>query len=163
MQSQTNDRPMGEEQDTGATPGFPARISHIGGLRAQMTFTAILVMLAVVVLVLLIRLCIFLLLHEPLRDLTVSMYIVLVVPAWALIIGAVIGLAATRSPVRRIRQLVLATTTVAQGDYGERVTVSRPDEIGQLEYHFNQMAEQLAQGTAERQVGPTGGGDTQAR
>lgn len=117
-----------------------------------MTFTAILVMLAVVVFVLFIRLCIFVLLREPLRDLTVSMYIALVVPAWALIIGAVIGLAATRSPVWRIQQLVLATNTVAQGDYEERVTVSRPDEIGQLEYHFNQMAEQLAQGTAERQV-----------
>jgi NarL family two-component system sensor histidine kinase LiaS len=64
----------------------------------------------------------------------------------------VIGLAATRRPVRRIQQLVLATTTVAHGDYGNRVAVSRPDEIGQLEYHFNQMAEQLAQGTAERQV-----------
>jgi NarL family two-component system sensor histidine kinase LiaS len=117
-----------------------------------MTFTTILVVLALVVLLLVIRLCIFLLLREPVRDLTVAMYIALVVPAWTPVIGAVIGLAAARSPVRRIQQLVLATTAVAQGDYGKRVEVSRADEIGQLEHHFNHMAEQLAESTAERQI-----------
>jgi NarL family two-component system sensor histidine kinase LiaS len=147
MPDKGNDR-----RENRAERSFPDRVSRWSGLRAQMTFTTILVVLALVVLLLSLRLCIFLLLREPVRDLTVAMYIALVVPAWTPIIGTVIGLAATRSPVRRIQRLVLATTAVAHGDYDKRVLVSRRDEIGQLEHHFNRMAEQLAEGSAERQI-----------
>ena len=151
-----NGSTAGEEsrqRESGTISGdFPVHISRWSGLRAQMTFTTILVMLAVVVFILFIRLGIFLVLREPLRDLTVAMFIAIVVPAWTPIIGAVTGLAAARNPVKRIQRLVLATNIVAQGDYGERVAVSRRDEIGQLEHHFNEMAEQLEAGTMERQI-----------
>jgi signal transduction histidine kinase len=66
-------------------------------------------------------------------------------------IGGLFGLLTTRGLVRRIRHLAAATTQFASGDYGQRVPVSRADEIGQLERHFNQMAEQLTESIAERQ------------
>jgi signal transduction histidine kinase len=66
-------------------------------------------------------------------------------------IGGLFGLVTTRGIVRRIRKLVTATTTFADGHYDQRVSVARNDEIGQLEEHFNQMAEQLAESIRERQ------------
>jgi NarL family two-component system sensor histidine kinase LiaS len=132
--------------------GQPSPPSQWSGLRAHMTFTYIWVTLAFLVLILSVRLTIFLLLKEPTRDLFPSLIIVTTVPVFTLIIGTLAGFAATRSPVKRIQRLVLATTQFAAGHYAERVQVSRPDEIGQLEQHFNQMAEQLAESIAQRQT-----------
>ncbi|HLX59428.1 MAG TPA: SpoIIE family protein phosphatase [Ktedonobacteraceae bacterium] len=67
-------------------------------------------------------------------------------------IGAVFGVLATRSLVRRLHRLVRATGQFAQGDYSQRVQVSRKDEIGQLESQFNQMAGQLVESIAQQQV-----------
>ena len=127
-------------------------ISQWSGLRAHMTFTYIWVTLAFLVLILSVRLLIFVLLKEPTSDLLPSFFIVTTVPVFTLIIGTLAGFAATRRPVRRIQRLVLATTQFAAGHYAERVQVSYPDEIGQLEQHFNQMAEQLAESMAQRQT-----------
>src|SRR6266704_1697389 len=55
-------------------------------------------------------------------------------------IGALFGLITTRSLVRRLHNLVLATTRFANGDYAQRLQVRRPDEVGQLEQQFNRMA-----------------------
>ncbi len=66
-------------------------------------------------------------------------------------IGALFGLLTTRGQVRRVRRLVAATTRFANGHYEQRVPVTRQDEIGQLEGHFNQMAEQLAESIRARQ------------
>jgi NarL family two-component system sensor histidine kinase LiaS len=66
-------------------------------------------------------------------------------------IGGVFGLLTTRGLVRRVRRLVTATTAFADGHYEQRVPVARKDEIGQLEAHFNQMAEQLAESIKARQ------------
>ena len=66
-------------------------------------------------------------------------------------IGGLFGLVTTRGIVRRIRKLVTATTAFADGQYDQRVSVARSDEIGQLEGHFNQMAEQLAENIRMRQ------------
>jgi len=57
----------------------------------------------------------------------------------------------TRGLVRRVRRLVGATTEFANGNYAQRVPVGRKDEIGQLEGHFNQMAEQLVESIRARQ------------
>lgn len=65
-------------------------------------------------------------------------------------IGGLFGLLTTRGLVRRIQRLVQATTRFADGDYQQRVVVSRKDEVGQLELHFNRMAEQLAESTARQ-------------
>lgn len=67
-------------------------------------------------------------------------------------VGILFGLITTRGVVRRLRHLVNATTQFAGGDYTQRVPITRKDEVGQLEQHFNQMAEQLVESMAQRQV-----------
>lgn len=67
-------------------------------------------------------------------------------------IGLTFGYLATRGMIRRIERLALATQRFTQGDYSQRVPVSRPDEIGQLEQQFNQMAGQLVDSFAQRQA-----------
>ncbi len=74
---------------------------------------------------------------------------------WLLItlpVGGLFGLITTRGLVRRIRHLENATARFADGDYTQRVQVSRRDEVGQLEDHFNRMAEQLVESIAQRQA-----------
>ncbi len=126
-------------------------VSQWSGLRAHMTFTFFWVTLAFVALMLCVRLTIFVLLHEPRSDLWPSFFIAVTVPGLASIDGILAGFAATRRPIQRLKLLVLATAKYASGDYTQRVQVSRPDEIGQLEQHFNQMAEQLVESMAQRQ------------
>src|SRR5260221_1835257 len=67
-------------------------------------------------------------------------------------IGGLFGLLTTRSVVERVRRLVPATTQLAAGHYEHQVSVRRGDEVGQLEAHFNQMAQQLAASIQERQT-----------
>jgi NarL family two-component system sensor histidine kinase LiaS len=117
-----------------------------------MTFTFYWVTLAFVAVMLSVRLLIFVLLREPRGDLFPSLIIALTVPMLASLDGVIAGFAATRRPIKRIQHLVLATTQFASGNYAQRVEVSRQDEIGQLEHHFNQMAEQLAESMAQRQA-----------
>ena len=59
-------------------------------------------------------------------------------------IGAFFGMVTTFGLVRRLRNLATATTTFADGHYAQRVPVKGKDEVGQMEYQFNRMAEQLA-------------------
>jgi signal transduction histidine kinase len=66
-------------------------------------------------------------------------------------IGGLFGLLTTRGLVRRIRHLAEATTNFAGGDYHQRVQISRQDEVGKLEHHFNQMANQLIESTDRQQ------------
>ena len=66
-------------------------------------------------------------------------------------IGTLFGVLATRNIVRRIHRLVGATAEFANGDYSQRVRVTRRDEIGQLERQFNQMAEQMIASIEEKQ------------
>jgi signal transduction histidine kinase len=66
-------------------------------------------------------------------------------------IGSLFSLLTTRGLIRRIRRLAEATTNFANGDYDQRVPISRLDEVGQLEYDFNQMADQLVESTHQQQ------------
>ncbi|MDQ2717741.1 MAG: HAMP domain-containing protein [Chloroflexota bacterium] len=66
-------------------------------------------------------------------------------------IGGLFGLLTTHGVVRRIRHLVSATAHFANGNYDQRVRVTRNDEVSQLEQHFNQMAQQLAESIATRE------------
>ena len=59
-------------------------------------------------------------------------------------IGAFFGMVTTFGLVRRLRNLATATTAFADGYYAQRVPVKGKDEVGQMEYQFNRMAEQLA-------------------
>jgi NarL family two-component system sensor histidine kinase LiaS len=74
--------------------------------------------------------------------------ILLVLP----LVGGIFGTLATRRLVRRIQTLAAATRAVAVGNYAERVHASRGDELGQLERHFNQMAEELDESLRQRQA-----------
>jgi NarL family two-component system sensor histidine kinase LiaS len=67
-------------------------------------------------------------------------------------IGALFGWLTARGLVRRFRQLTAATSRFASGDYTERVPISRRDEVGQLQLHFNQMADQLVESIEQRQT-----------
>lgn len=66
-------------------------------------------------------------------------------------IGSLFSLLTTRGLVRRIRHLAQTTTRFANGDYSQHVPVLRQDEVGQLEYYFNQMADQLVESTHRQQ------------
>jgi len=74
-------------------------------------------------------------------------FLVLLIP-----IGSIFGLITTRGLLRRIRNLVAATTQFADGDYAQRVSITRKDEVGQLELRFNEMAQQLVESMEQRQT-----------
>lgn len=66
--------------------------------------------------------------------------------ALALIIAAVLS----RQLVAPVRRLTLAARGIAEGDLSQRVQPSGDDEVGQLALTFNQMAEKLETGEAQR-------------
>ncbi len=67
------------------------------------------------------------------------------------LLGGLFGTMTTRGLVRRVQTLGAATAQVTDGDYAQRVSVGRDDEIGHLEQHFNRMAAQLAESLSARQ------------
>jgi serine phosphatase RsbU (regulator of sigma subunit) len=67
-------------------------------------------------------------------------------------IGAVFGVLTTRGLIRRLHRLVNATSQFADGDYSQRVPVTKRDEIGQMEQQFNTMAQQLVESMEQRQA-----------
>lgn len=74
---------------------------------------------------------------------------------WGLIAapaGVFLGVMTTRGIVRRMRRLVRAAASFAEGDYSQRVPGNRADEIGQLEQQFNSMAQQLNESIARQKV-----------
>ncbi|HET8844564.1 MAG TPA: ATP-binding protein, partial [Ktedonobacteraceae bacterium] len=66
-------------------------------------------------------------------------------------LGGIFGLITTRSIVQRLRKLTTAATLFADGNYEQRVPLTRKDEIGQLEQQFNRMAQQLVGSIAKSQ------------
>jgi signal transduction histidine kinase len=67
-------------------------------------------------------------------------------------VGVVFGMLTTRGIVRRLRRLAVGTVGFAAGDFSQRVPESGSDEVGQLERHFNGMAERLADSIAEQRA-----------
>jgi NarL family two-component system sensor histidine kinase LiaS len=67
------------------------------------------------------------------------------------LVGGVFGTLTSRGLVRRVQALAAATRQVTGGNYAERVRVTRADELGALERHFNQMAAQLDASVRARQ------------
>lgn len=67
-------------------------------------------------------------------------------------LGGIFGFFSTRGLVKRLKMLAQATTAVANGDYQQRLSVGRQDEIGQLELQFNRMTEQLGESVARQQT-----------
>jgi serine phosphatase RsbU (regulator of sigma subunit) len=77
---------------------------------------------------------------------TALIWCVVVAPA-----GALFGALFTRGLVKRIHKLVDATANFAEGNYSQRVTIARRDEIGLLEERFNHMAQQLVESMRKEQ------------
>jgi signal transduction histidine kinase len=67
-------------------------------------------------------------------------------------VGVLFGTLTTRGTVRRLRRLAAGTVGFATGDFSHRVPESGPDEVGQLERHFNGMAERLSLSIAEQRA-----------
>src|SRR5205823_4974298 len=67
-------------------------------------------------------------------------------------IGAIFGVLTTRGLIRRLHRLVNATAQFADGDYTQRVPITKRDEIGQMEQQFNSMAQQLVESMEQRQI-----------
>lgn len=67
-------------------------------------------------------------------------------------IGAIFGVLTTRGLIGRLHRLVNATAQFADGDYTQRVPVTKRDEIGQMEQQFNSMAQQLVESMEQRQI-----------
>jgi signal transduction histidine kinase len=67
-------------------------------------------------------------------------------------VGALFGLLTTRGIVVRLRRLAAGTVGFADGDFSQRVPESGSDEVGQLERHFNGMAERLSESIAEQRA-----------
>src|SRR5258708_15323565 len=70
----------------------------------------------------------------------------------ASLIGGLIGVTFTRRIIERLPTIATATTRFATGQYDQRLEVAATDEIGQLEAHFNQMAEQLIEHLAQQKI-----------
>ncbi len=128
------------------------------GLQADMTISYVWVTVAAVLLLEILALAIGGITHKltpivnPLqftRGLASGVLISLVIAAP---IGGLFGLITTRNLVRRLHELLSASTRFANGDYRQRVQVRRADEVGQLEQQFNRMAEQLVASIAQQQA-----------
>ncbi len=78
---------------------------------------------------------------------TAGFWLILTAP-----VGALFGMLTTRGLVRRLQHLNKATAQFAQGDFTQRVTITRQDEIGQLERQFNSMAQQLIESIAQQKA-----------
>ncbi len=53
---------------------------------------------------------------------------------------------------RRLRRIAAATARFAAGQYDQRLEVVATDEIGQVEAHLNQVAEQLVESMAREKM-----------
>jgi two-component system sensor histidine kinase BaeS len=63
----------------------------------------------------------------------------------AVAVAVVISLVISRGVVAPVRATMQASQRIAAGHYDERLESRGPDELGQLAYSFNQMAERLEQ------------------
>jgi signal transduction histidine kinase len=70
---------------------------------------------------------------------------VLLITLVALITAVSVAWRLTRTIVVPVRRLTRGANAIRQGQFGERITVSSRDELGELAAAFNQMAEDLAE------------------
>lgn len=144
-----------KNQETVGTSGARSgrlRVSQWSGLQTQMTMSYVILTLVSVCVLEILRYMLFLLFSLPPIPwyvlLGVDLFLLVVVP----LMGGLFGLISTRELVHRIRRLAAVTTQFADGDYMQRVQVSRRDEFGQLEQQFNRMAQQLVESITQRQA-----------
>ena len=119
------------------------------GLQVRMTLSYIGVTIGMVLFLQIIH-SIVLLFIQP-QPLTWNQMILPDVVIFSLIAG-LFGILSMRGIIGRLRRIAAATTSFATGQYNQRLPATAADEIGQLEAHFNQMAEQLAEHLAREKI-----------
>ena len=67
-------------------------------------------------------------------------------------IDGLFGVVSTRGLTRRLRRIAAATARFAAGQYDQRLEAVAADEIGQIEAHLNQVAEQLFEHMAREKI-----------
>jgi NarL family two-component system sensor histidine kinase LiaS len=70
----------------------------------------------------------------------------------ASLIGGLFGVISTREIIGRLRRIATTTTRFAAGQVDQRLDAVAVDEIGQLEAHLNQVAEQLVSSLAREKM-----------
>lgn len=75
-----------------------------------------------------------------------------IIGAGAVLFAALVAILLTHRLLGPIRQITAATHRLATGDYGARLTVSSPDEIGRLSDDFNRLALALAKNEQMRRA-----------
>lgn len=112
------------------------------GLQARMTLSYILVTVVMLLFLQIIHWVVFLFIQPP--RLTWNQLMLPDAVVFSLIAG-LFGILSMRGIIERLRRIAAATTSFATGQYGQRLPATAADEIGQLEAHFNLIAEQLAE------------------
>src|SRR5260221_1913770 len=70
-------------------------------------------------------------------------YLLIVIGAILIVIGSLIAWRISRNITRPLDRLIVATTTIAGGDYSSPVVIDRRDELGMLAESFNSMVSQV--------------------
>src|SRR5258708_8632225 len=157
-----------ERQSTEGTDKSRSRFVRFSGLQSRMTFSYVWVTFVTV----LVLLCLYTVLLTGMINYTLSqeqarstihfpplstypvqgaLVMLILTVLLAPVIGGLFGMLTTRGVIQRIHHLPWPTTQIANGSYGQRVSVSANDEIGQLEQQLNRIAEQLADHIAQPQ------------
>jgi NarL family two-component system sensor histidine kinase LiaS len=111
------------------------------GLQVRMTLSYLWVTIGMVLFLQIIHSIVLLFIQSP--SLTWNEMIFPDVIIFSLIAG-LFGILSTRGIIERLRRITIATSGFAIGQYDQCLPAKAADEIGQLEAHFNQMAQQLA-------------------
>jgi two-component system sensor histidine kinase ResE len=90
-----------------------------------------------------------LLLNTPVADLTTAVTImrgfILYAAAGAILLAMLIGYYLSKSISRPLRRMCQITQEMSRGNFGQLVTVTSQDEVGQLARNFNELAQTLDQ------------------
>lgn len=68
---------------------------------------------------------------------------------FGMIVGSVIAIWTAYGLIREIKKIKTVTEKVANGDFTQRITVTRADEFGELENNFNEMLTDVSEVIAE--------------
>lgn len=61
----------------------------------------------------------------------------------SVILGTILAMLFSKAPLRPLREIMLATDKIADGDYSVRINLKRPEVFRELSDKFNHMAEEL--------------------
>ena len=82
---------------------------------------------------------------QDVNKLLSSLTKVMIIPTVILLLfAAIISILIARTVSNPIKQLMIASRAVSQGEFSHKVNISGNDEVGELALHFNEMTEHLS-------------------